>query len=119
MKNITIERAFSTPETADALDKALREALGERVSGISARTGGKSIIVHLNDSATAEDDNTARQIVLTHDFNKRTPEQVAQAERKQAREAARAKVDGGKATKDEIIDYLLLQVAYLNEQLGE
>lgn len=119
MKNITIERAFTTPEAADALDAALRTALGERVTGLSARTGGKSVTVHLADNATAEDDNTARQIVLNHDFSTRTPEQETRAEKNRVREEARAKAQDSKATKDDVIEYLRLQVEYLSERLGE
>jgi hypothetical protein len=117
MKNITVERSLPTPEAIDALDKVLRDSLGNRTTGLSARTGGKTVTIHLTEEATAEDDNTARQIVLTHDFNKRTPEQEARAECKRLREAARLRAQDSKATKDEIIEYLLLQVAYLSEQI--
>jgi hypothetical protein len=123
MPDIIIDRPIPSQEASLALDKALRDALGDKCTGISGRIGGKdalkhTITVHLSDKATAEDDNTARQIVLAHDFSKRTPEQEAQAERKRLREAARAKAQDSKATKDEQIEYLMLEVAHLREQLG-
>lgn len=124
MPDITIDRPLPSSEAAEALDKALRDALGDKCTGVSARVGGKdalkhTITVHLTDKATADDDNTARQIVLAHDFSKRTPEQEARAESKRVREAARAKVQGGTASKDEVIEYLLLEVANLRERLGD
>jgi hypothetical protein len=117
MGNIIIERFVPNVESIDALDKALRQALGDKTTGMS--TGHSGITVHLTDKATADDDNTARQIVLTHDFNKRTIEQESQLERKRLLEVERAKVADSKATKDEVIAYLLLEIANLRERIGE
>jgi hypothetical protein len=124
MPDIIIDRPLPSSEAAEALDLALRAALGDKCTGVSARVGGKdalkhTITVHLSDKATAEDDNTARQIVLAHDFSTRTPEQTARAERKQVLSAARDKVTVGTASKDEVTAYLLLEVANLRERLGE
>ena len=124
MPDIIIARPLPSSEAVDALDKALRAALGNKCTGVSGRVGGKNalshtIIVHLATDATADDDNTAREIVLTHDFTKRTPEQEARAEKKRLREVARAKAQDSKATKDELIEYLMLEVANLRERLGE
>lgn len=124
MGNIIVNRPLPSPEATDALDLALRTELGDKFTGVSGRTGGKdatshAIVVHLTDKATADDDNTARQIVLVHDFSTRTPNQIARAEKKQAREVAHAKAQDSKATKDDVIEYLRLQVEYLSERLGE
>lgn len=124
MGDITVVRPLPSDEAAEALDKALRDILGDKCTGVSARVGGKdslnhTITVHLSDKATADDDNTARQIVLAHDFSKRTPEQEAIAERKRIRETARAKAQDSKATKDEQIAYLMLEIEYLRERHGE
>lgn len=124
MPDITIARPLPNTEAVEALDKILRDALGSKCTGVSGRVGGKNalshtITVHLSADATVEDDNTARSIVLTHDFTKRTPEQEARAEQKRLRDVAREKAKDSKATKDELIEYLVLQVAYLSERLGE
>lgn len=124
MGDIIIQRPLPTAEAVSALDADLRAALGERFYGLSGKTGGKdaanhTIILHLSDKATAEDDNTARQIVLAHDFTKRTPEQLARVAKKQARVDARSKAKGDKATKDDVIEWLMLEIEDLRELLGE
>lgn len=124
MPDIIIDRPLPSSEAAEALDKALRDILGDKCTGISARVGGKdslnhTITVHLSDKATADDDNSARQIVLAHDFSKRTPEQEAITERKRVLDAARTKVEDGKATSAEVIEYLMLEVKNLRVRLGE
>lgn len=124
MPDIIIARPLPGGEAVDALDKALRAALGNKCTGVSGRVGGKNalshtVIVHLSTDATADDDATARSIVLAHDFSTRTPEQEARAEKKRLREAARTKAQDSKATKDELIEYLMLEVANLRERLGE
>ena len=124
MRTLTIAITLPSPEASDAVAEALRSALPTQFVGVGSRThktdSTQNVIwVHLNDQATADDENTARQVVLTHDFNKRTPEQEARKAAKQAREAARAKAISDKATKDDVIDYLRLQVEYLSERLGE
>lgn len=84
MAEIAIERSVPRPiiETFPALDAALRAALGVKISG--ARYGKGVVYVVFADgyNYTAEDENTARQTVLTHDFNTRTPSQNKEAARK-------------------------------------
>lgn len=124
MRTLTIAITLPTPEASDAIADALRAALPAHYVGVGSRTHKTDptqnvIWVHLNDGATADDENTARQIVLTHDFSKRTPEQIARVEKKQVRDAARTKAHDSKATKDDQIEYLMLEVANLRERSGE
>ena len=84
MKDITIER---TTVNIDALDAELCTALGAVTTGFSL--GGGRVIVHLLDSATSQQESLARQIVLTHDPNRLTPEQQANELRKTKLEQAR------------------------------
>lgn len=116
MAEIFIDRALPTPDAADALHAALKSALGDKVAGISkVRQQIKVVFVG---AISPDDENTARQIVLTHDFNVRTPEQTARAERKAELETARGKLNEGRMTKDEQIAYLLMVVEEMQERLG-
>lgn len=81
MGEILIDRVLPSPEAAEALHEALKQKLGGKVAGISkVKT---QIKVILTDKATTEDDNEARQLVLAHDFNLRTPEQTKRVRAKQ------------------------------------
>lgn len=117
MSEIFIDRVLPSSEAADALHAALKTALGDKCDGIRTEKG--KLYVILNGKADAEDSNTALQVALIHDFRERTPEQVARAERKQQLTAARVNVRNGNLSKDEIVNYLLLEIADLRERLGE
>ena len=118
MSEIIIQRSLTNPQAADALKLALCAVLGNKCTGISAKHGHKNaeqnyIRVHLTSDATAEDENTARQIVLNHDFNERTPEQKAveaqKARLKELRQAnpkVKAQKVGAKAQDIPIADIL-------------
>lgn len=84
MAEIAIERQVPRPllETFPALDAALRTALGVKISGATYGKGIVRVLFADGYSYTAEDENAARQIVLTHDFNTRTPEQGKETARK-------------------------------------
>jgi hypothetical protein len=116
MSEITVDRKF-TAQSMEALHHELKQAVGDKLIRLTLAKGIPT--VGLSNDATIEDDNTVRQILLTFDLSKRTPEQEARAERKRLREAARVKAKGDKPTKDELIEYLMLQVEYLSERLGE
>ena len=117
VSEIKVERLLTEVEAIPALDAKLRAALGAKTSGLTYQAGVFRIL--FTEKVTGDDENTARQIVLNHDFTERTPEQEARAESERQREAARAKVAGGKATPEEQIAYLMLEVAHLRERLGE
>ncbi len=72
MKDIIIERSTVNIE---ALDADLRAALGAATSGFTL--GGGKVVVHLVDTATPQQEDQARQIVLNHDPTRLTPEQQA------------------------------------------
>lgn len=71
----------------EALDAALRTALGTKVSGFSV--GGGQVIVHMDDSATPAQIQQAQQIVADHNASGLTPTQQAEQERQQALEQMR------------------------------
>ena len=96
MGTIIIDRVLPAPEALDALDAALTAALGAKYLGAVCGSGG--IVLHLDASATAEDENTARMIALSHDFASRTPGQL---------ELAAIGVDGA----DVITRYLATEIA--------
>jgi hypothetical protein len=66
----------------EAVDAALRAALGATSSGVSA--SGDEVVVHLDDAATPTQIQQAQQIVASHDPQVLTPEQQAEANRRQA-----------------------------------
>lgn len=78
--DITIELKVVNIE---ALDASLRAALGVKTSGLSYHQG--ILTLHLLDSASAADQDSARAIVAAHDPAQLTPEQQAQSRLKQQR----------------------------------
>lgn len=116
MSEIIIDRKF-THQSLESLHAELKQAVGDKLVRLTLTKGIPT--VGLSSDATAEDDNAVRQILLTFDLSKRTPEQIAHDERKRLREAARAKAKGEKPTKDELIEYLMLEIEHLRERLGE
>jgi hypothetical protein len=78
MQNIQISKSGVN---TDALDAALRTALGEQVFGISI--GPHGVIVHLADDVTPAQIAQAEQIVIDHDPSILTPEQIAAAHAEQ------------------------------------
>lgn len=117
ISEITVERQLTTVEAIDALVAKLREALGGKTSGVTYKAGVFRVL--FTEKVTADDENNARRIVLNHDFAERTSEQIASEARKTELKAARKQVEDGKATKDDQIAYLLLEVAHLRERSGE
>lgn len=79
---------IKNPINAEALDAALRAALGNATTGVS--TGNGQAVVHLTDSTTPAQEEQARQIVLAHDPALLTPRQQAEATRQQQLAQARA-----------------------------
>lgn len=71
---VLVNRQLTAVEALQALRLALETALTGLVTGVSAGPGW--IAVYLGAGATAEDENTARQVVLAHDMDERTEEQV-------------------------------------------
>lgn len=78
MIEVIVERTLINPPM---LDTALRETLGNLTTGFSAGNG--VVIVYLDDSATLDQQEQAREIVLAHDPTQLTPEQQAEAARAQ------------------------------------
>lgn len=124
MVDVVIERALPSPIALLALDEALRTVLGERCTGQTAK--GQYITVHLTDNVTESDIATAQQIVMDHDFEKRTAVQISREKRDQnlaslrlAIKALRAKPVGD-ATKSQalMLEWLTLEVEAIKEQLG-
>jgi hypothetical protein len=120
MQNITIEKALVNTE---ALDAALRTALGAAVSGISYT---RSVVtVHLADDATPEQVNQASTIVLTHDPAQLTAEQQAELDRRSR--LAQARQDWGAAELDLAgyggqaapIQQLAQKIVLLEREIGE
>jgi hypothetical protein len=93
---VIVSRQLPTPDALQALSEALKTALTTRYEGVQAGPGW--ICALLADTATADDQNTARQIILNHDFNARTADQ---------QEAAAIAVDG----EDVIARYLASPMA--------
>lgn len=132
MYDVIVERIIPDSESGDALHAALKSALGDKCTGFTARTGMNGVIrVHLTGDAKAEDDNTARQIVLKHDFSERTPVQLAQKARLEKLMEARLSVAVTKNTKTAkmidvdkvaqlgaLVDYLLLEIEYMRDRFG-
>lgn len=85
MREIQVKREMVNVE---ALDAALRAALGEVVFGISA--GPEGVIAHLADAATAQQITQAQTLIEQHDPTLLTPEQQVKLERYQQLEGARA-----------------------------
>jgi hypothetical protein len=120
MKDVTIERSTVNIE---ALDAELRAALGAATTGFTA--GGGKIVVHLLDSATPQQENLARQIVLAHDPARLTPQQQQEAERKTKLDQARR--DYGAAELDlapyagqgPIIQKLAQKILWLEREIAD
>lgn len=125
MPDLIVTRALPGAEAVDALVEALKSALGTRCPGMSAKVGGKNasqhtIIVHLTDDATHEDENIARQIVLTHDFTLRTSGQLARTQRDERLQALRTAIDAKqvKLAGDPVLEWLMLEIEVIKERLG-
>jgi hypothetical protein len=120
MKDITIERGVVN---IDALDSDLRAALGDSTSGFSV--GGGRVIVHLLDSATRQQEDQARQIVLTHDPTRLTPQQQQQAERQARLDQARKDYGAAEidltvyASQGPIIQQLAQKIAWLEREISD
>jgi hypothetical protein len=85
MRNITLNR---TDVNLEALDDALRGALGDALLGVSA--GGGTVIVHLVETAPREAETLTRQIAETHRPEVLTPAQQT----RMAGRAQRQALDG-------------------------
>lgn len=89
MNEVIVKKASINPE---ALDSALRLALGSAVSGFSYNNG--QVTVHLADDATAQQITQVQQIVANHDPAVLTAAQQTEVNRQltleQARQAAGA-----------------------------
>ena len=90
MKDVIVERALTAPDALEALDAALRAALGSKCAGVSAGKG--RIVVHLVGEFDAEDENTAVTIVTNHDMSTRTQRQIDEAAAATTSEQARTNV---------------------------
>lgn len=77
MSKIIIQRELTSDDAHQGLRAALEAALPGKLDGLSSGPG--AIVVYLKNTATAEDENTARQVVLNHDMNIRTPAQIEAA----------------------------------------
>lgn len=77
----------------EALDGALREALGDGYLGLSLG-GSEGPRLHLADGVTAAGLRTARALAAEHDAAAMTPEQTARAEREALLAALTAQVAG-------------------------
>ena len=70
---IPSERISGASVNIEALNIALRATLAEKLRGISTGPGG--VVVHLDDSATLADVDSAESIATSHDPATRTPRQ--------------------------------------------
>ena len=121
MQNITIER--NTNINSEALDAAIRAAVGGKISGIS--TGSYGVCIHLTDeTTTAADIEQARSIVTAHDPAILTADQQARQDRTQALATARSaqatpiNVAAYKSEKA-IIKALAGKIAWLEQEIVE
>jgi hypothetical protein len=118
MKDIAIERGIVN---IDALDADLRADLGDITTGFSVVVG--TVIVHLLDTATPQQENRARQIVLAHDPTRLTQQQQQQAERQARLDQARrdygaAEIDlSVYASQGPIIQQLAQKIAWLEREI--
>ncbi len=85
MAELQFENIVPTVQAVPALDEVLRGALGDAYAGLSTVKG--LLIVTLTDTATPDDSNAARLLVLSHDFTKRTDAQIEAETAKTAFEA--------------------------------
>ncbi len=118
MPEIKSSRLIPSHEAIDALHAAIKQKLGDQFAGIRAE--GEVLFLILEDTATAEDTNTALMITEKHDFSQRTPAQLAHKERKTALSTLREKVGKldvhevvNKGSKDDIanvLQYLILEL---------
>lgn len=125
MREIQVQRESVNVE---ALDAALRAALGDVVFGISA--GPEGVVAHLADSATAEQSAQARMLIEQHDPTLLTPEQQIKLERQRQLAQARAAgeinplpIDGAgyqtvAGLTDEALSRLAQKVAWLEREIA-
>jgi hypothetical protein len=108
-----------------ALNADLRAALGSAFVGVSA--GPYGIRVHLADDATPEQIAQAKNIVLTHDPTRLTPEQQADQQRAQQLEQARhdnavpldiKDYQNASALTDAALNKLAAKVAWLEQEIA-
>jgi DNA-binding protein YbaB len=103
---------------AEALDEALRAALGDGVSGLSY--GGGVVTVHLTGKASPDAAETARSIVASHDPTQLTPAQQ-QAQQEAAKLDAARKANQGDLDTSQYTDPLLAglaqKVAWLEQEV--
>lgn len=90
MADILIDRKPPTSAAMEGLAAALQAKLPGKVAGVSSSHRG--ITIHLLPEANLDDDNAARMLVLNHDFNIETPEQVARKEKKAKEQTARERL---------------------------
>jgi hypothetical protein len=114
MREIQVKREIVNVE---ALNEALKDALGDVILGISA--GPDGVIAYLADDATAEQSALAQKLIEQHDPTVLTPEQHVKLEQIQQLEQVRAlgetnplPVDGeGYKTVAGLTDEALLRMA--------
>jgi len=120
MNNIIIERSTIN---AEALDSDLRAALGAAITGVSIANG--KLVIHLNDSATPQQEIQARQIVQNHNPAQLAPAQQAEAQRRQRLDQARQEsalqaLDVQDYSKmDPAIRRLAQKIAWLEQEIAD
>ena len=126
MKTIRIQQLISV-DAHGALSDALQALLGDKYQGSGCKRGinEQYIDVRLSDSATETDENAARQLVLTHDTSKRTPDQLERAVLTSQLESARKLYSADKLNVStmtdselrEFVHYLILEITSLRAKL--
>lgn len=85
MPEMTVTRFMDDPDSAPALDAALRAALGANYNGFVHHKDTFRLLFETGPDKDTE--NTARQLVLNFDMNTRTPEQLKAVENSAKRAA--------------------------------
>ncbi len=125
MLNLVVEP--SGPVNLEALDAALRAALGSVVLGVSAADGG--VRIHLRADASPDAAAQARSLAVRHDPAALSPRQQAERDRSDQLAAAR-RAAGGTLDPDAFADprlralaqrvvWLALEIEALRARLGE
>jgi hypothetical protein len=121
MKTVTIE---SIPDVnIPALDKALRDALGNSVFGLGY--SNQVVQVYVDDEASAAQLQQAKSLVQSHDPKKLTPDQQAEVDRKAKLDQARKEVGGtlldtsAYSSQSALIQQLAKKVAWLELELTQ
>lgn len=103
-------------DAALMLDSVLRTSYGNRYAGFTARKD--HIEVFIADDVTDAEKEAINQLVLTHDYNLRTPDQIARQQKRDRLEALRD-IIAQMTSKDELTEYLLLELENLRERVRD